>query len=210
MDGVEIRRDVGAAATAYAENAPDGMQMRFNVWPGDASFGGVFDPSILPVYEYIAWAQYSEYTPGAGDDGSDFTLAWREEFDSAPAGWSMGSWDSPKGNSTHTSSNVVFVDGIAVLALTADDATGFVGSPPADVPGIGAGGADGGEAPIATGGGVAEGTSGGETLPIVDDGGDKGCSVSGTPLTGRSGLAWSASLAALILLAGRRRRQAAR
>lgn len=206
VDGVEIRRDVGAAATAYAENAPDGMQMRFNVWPGDASFGGVFDPSILPVYEYIAWAQYSEYTPGAGDDGSDFTLSWREEFDSAPAGWSMGSWDSPKGNSTHTSSNVVFVDGVAVLALTADDAPGFVGSPPADVPGNGAGGADGGEVPSGTGGEDVAATGGDGSFPVADDSGDKGCSVAGAPVPTRSGLAWLAGLGALTLLAGRRRR----
>jgi endo-1,3-1,4-beta-glycanase ExoK len=136
VDGAEIRRDTGSAATAYAENAPEGMQMRFNVWPGDASFGGNFDENILPVHQFIAWAQYSEYTPGAGDDGSDFTLSWREEFDSKPAGWSMGSWESPLGHSTHNASNVVFTDGVAVIALTADDLKGYTGTPPEDDPTI--------------------------------------------------------------------------
>ena len=63
VDGAEIRRDTGEGATAYAENATGGMQFRFNIWPGDASFGGDFSEGILPVYQYVAWAQYSEYTP---------------------------------------------------------------------------------------------------------------------------------------------------
>lgn len=132
IDGVEVRRDVGADASAYAENAVGGMQFRFNVWPGNASFGGNFSESTLPVYQFVAWAQYSEYSPGAGDGGSDFTLVWREEFDSAPAGWRMGSWASPLDRSTHRAQNVAFVDGIAVLALTADDALGYDGTPPGD------------------------------------------------------------------------------
>jgi MYXO-CTERM domain-containing protein len=44
----------------------------------------------------------------------------------------MGSWASPKNLSTHGVQNVVFKDGIAVLALTSDDATGFTGNPPPD------------------------------------------------------------------------------
>src|SRR5687768_6244488 len=48
VDGVELRRDTGAAAAAYADNATAGMQYRFNIWPGDASFGGIFDPASLP------------------------------------------------------------------------------------------------------------------------------------------------------------------
>lgn len=132
VGGVEIRRDTGADAAAYADNAPEGLQMRFNVWPGNASFGGNFSESTLPVYQYIDWAEYSAYTPGAGDEGSDFTLSWREDFDSLPAGWSTGSWQSPLGLSTHSNQNVVFVDGIAILALTADDATGYSGTPPPD------------------------------------------------------------------------------
>ena len=213
VDGEEIRRDTGAAATAYAENAPDGMQMRFNAWPGDASFGGVFDPSILPVYEFISWAQYSEYTPGAGDDGSDFTLSWREEFDSMPAGWSTGSWESPKGQSTHSPTNVVFVDGIAVLAITADDATGYVGTPPSDGPSTATGGADGGGGmtstggtdAAATGGGDAAATGGGEASPTMGED-EGGCSVAGTPQSSRSGLSLLGCLGALVLFAGRRRR----
>jgi len=126
VDDVEIRRETGATATAYAENATSGMQLRFNVWPGDASFGGVFDPSTLPVYQYIDWVQYSAYADGA------FALGWRDDFDAAAldARWAQGNWGSPKNLSTHTAQNIGIVDGYAVLALTADDATGTQGASP--------------------------------------------------------------------------------
>ncbi|HEY6722391.1 MAG TPA: family 16 glycosylhydrolase [Polyangiaceae bacterium] len=132
VDDVEVRRETGDTALAYAENATAGMQIRFNVWPGDASFGGVFDPSVVPVYQYIDWVQYSAYVDGA------FEVEWREDFDAAtlPSGWLTGSWGSPKNLSTHSPQNVGIVDGYAVLALTADDALGVEGASP-DGPGAG-------------------------------------------------------------------------
>lgn len=140
VDGVERRRETGAVAAAFADNASAGMQMRFNIWPGDASFGGDFSPSILPVHQYIDWVQYSAYENGS------FSLQWREEFDgaTAPNGWLMGTWPSPKNNSTHSTTNVRYVDGIAILSLTADGATGYTGTPPADdAAGNGAGSSSG-------------------------------------------------------------------
>lgn len=144
VDGTEIRRDTGATATAYAENATEGMQFRFNVWPGDATFGGNFSEASLPVHQYVSWAQYSAYTPGEGADGSDFTLSWREEFDALPSDWTLATWDSPKGLSIHSIQNASFVDGIAVLSLTLDAAPGFAGKPPADGPTDAQDGDDGG------------------------------------------------------------------
>lgn len=128
VDGVEIRREEGDAALAYAENTPDGMQIRFNVWPGDSSFGGNFDPATLPVHQYVNWVQYSSYVDGA------FQFEWREDFSAGtiPSGWLTGSWGSPKNLSTHAPANVNVVDGYAVLSLTADDATGPAGAAPLD------------------------------------------------------------------------------
>lgn len=125
VDGVEIRRETGATAHAFAENAAEGMQVRFNVWPGDATFGGNFNPSILPVHQYVDWVQFLSYANGA------FTLAWREDFDGAlPSGWATGNWGSPKNLSTHNARNVNVVDGHLVLSLTADDELGPVGAVP--------------------------------------------------------------------------------
>jgi MYXO-CTERM domain-containing protein len=160
VDGTEVRREAGETAAAYRDNTAEGMQLRFNIWPGDASFGGTFDPNLLPVYQYVDWVQFSSYT------GSGFVLEWREEFDAGgiPAGWELGTWDSPKGLSTHTAENAGVVDGVLVLALTADDALGIPGVPST----TGAGGQGGTTGGAATTGGMAD--------------------AGGTPVTGMGGV----------------------
>lgn len=149
VDGVEIRRETGAVAAAFAQNA-SGMQVHFNIWPGDASFGGNFSPSILPVHQYIDWVQFSSYSNGT------FTLQWREDFDggSVPSGWLTGNWESPKGLSIHDPGNVNFIDGYAVLSLTADNAVGPAGAMPQG------GGGDGSGGSTSSGGAVGAGGAG--------------------------------------------------
>jgi len=153
LDGQEIRRETGDTATAFAQNATQGMRIHFNVWPGDSSFGGNFDPAILPVYQYISWVQYSSHNNGA------FNLEWREDFNgsSLPSGWAAGNWASPKGKSTHNPQNVCFVNGIAVLALTADGATGCPSTVPADGAGTGGAGTGGRATGGTATGGLASG-----------------------------------------------------
>jgi hypothetical protein len=159
VDGRQLRRETGATAMAYANNAMAGMQYRFNLWPGDASFGGNFNPSILPVYEEIDWVQYSSYANGT------FTVAWRDDFNGASldARWLAGNWDSPKGLSQHDVRNVGVVNGHAIIALTSDDRVGE-GVPPPPQGGAGgmggAGGLGGAAGAGNAGGSVSGGASG--------------------------------------------------
>ena len=159
VDGTEVRRDSGATATAFAQNATAGMQMHFNIWPGDASFGGNFNPAILPVSQYMSWVQYSSF------DNGTFTRKWREEFDSAslPSGWVTANWASPKNLSTNSPANVNFVDGISILSLTNDNATGFMGKPPSDPASGGSGVGGSGVGGSGAGGSGAGGASGSGT-----------------------------------------------
>lgn len=179
LDGTEIRRETGAAATAFADNATDGMQIRFNIWPGDASFGGNFDANSLPVHQYIDWVQFSSYADG------EFTLDWREDFDGAsvPSGWLTGSWASPKNRSTHDPRNVNFVDGYAVISLTSDDATGPAGADPTGE--NEGGGDDGGD------GGADSDADSGCSYRAVRSGGfaGYGASLAGAFVIAASGLA---------------------
>jgi endo-1,3-1,4-beta-glycanase ExoK len=216
VDGVEVRRETGATATAFADNAGSvGMQIRLNVWPGDITFGGNFDPSILPVHQYVDWVQFSGYDAGA------FTLAWREEFDGAtlPAGWAAANWGSPKNLSTHEPRNINFIDGHAVLSLTSDEAVGPAGAVP-----VAAGGASGtgGSAGSGTAGAAAAGASGmgassgapsssggsagSPSGAESEDAGDSGCSLSTSGERDRSAWLGAFGLAALAAL-GRRRVQ---
>jgi len=197
VDDVEIRRETADTAKAYADNASAGMQIHFNIWPGDATFGGNFSPTILPVYQYVDWVQFSAYSGGA------FTLSWREDFNGAsvPANWLTGSWGSPKNLSTHDPRNVNFVDGCAVLSLTADDATGAAAAPPCNAgPSSGTGGTSSGGAgttPTVGGGGNAQSggaqTAGvGGALPSSGVGGSPpGTAVGGDAPVGVSGTSTS-------------------
>ena len=139
VDGKEIRRDTGDAATAYAQNATAGMTIHFNIWPGNSTFGGNINNTTLPVHQYISWVQYSSY------DNGNFTVQWREDFQNSgvPSGWAVGNWSSPYNLSTHNPQNVAFVNGISVLSLTADNATGSPGTPPVDTSVGGASGSGG-------------------------------------------------------------------
>lgn len=177
LDGAEIRRETGEAAAAYADNASAGMQIHFNIWPGDASFGGNFSPGILPVHQYIDWVQFSAYANGA------FTVAWREDFDGStvPSGWQTGDWTSPKNLSTHDPLNVNLLSGYAVLSMTADDATGPAGAmsgPDGETGGLGGTAGTGGT----SGGGGTAGAAGGSSAGAAGMAG--GSSAGGTAGTG--------------------------
>jgi endo-1,3-1,4-beta-glycanase ExoK len=168
VDDNEFRRDTGDTATAFSENASAGMQIRFNVWPGNASFGGNINNTTLPVHQYVSWVQYSSYVDG------NFQVQWREEFQDSgvPAGWAVGNWGSPYNLSTHSPDNVGFVNGIAVLSLTTDDATDQPGTPPADDGTSGSGGSGGGTGATGGSSGSSAGSSGGcSTAPQSKDGG---------------------------------------
>ncbi len=193
IDGTQVRKVTGSLVTFYTQNASAGMSMHFNTWAGNSTFGGTLDPSILPVHEYISWAQYSSYSNNA------FQLQWRQEFDgsSMPANWAAGDWASPYNLSTHNKANVTFGGGIAVLSMTADGATGFTGTPPVDSMAVvtGTGGTPGTGGTTATGG--ATGTGGktatggtvgaGGTMPTGGTTGNGGSTATGgTPGAGGS------------------------
>jgi len=190
IDGTQVRKVTGASVAEYTQNASQGMAMHFNVWVGNSSFGGVLDPSTLPVQEFISWVQYSSYANG------EFQLQWREEFDSSavPAGWSTGDWASPYNLSTHNPANVTFGDGIAVLSMTSDDSSGYSGTIPPDS-------ATGGNS--GTGGASATGTGGSPSGGNGQNGSSGGCDVGGHGTTGLG------ALVIMLLIAGgavRRRR----
>jgi endo-1,3-1,4-beta-glycanase ExoK len=188
IDGVQVRREVAEVAAAFEQNAGSGMQIHVNLWPGDASFGGNFDPAIMPLQQYVSWVQYSSFTDGA------FVFQWREDFGSAtlPAGWAVGSWASPKNLSTHAPANVTFSAGAAVLSLTADDATGFTGEPPPDEDAGPSSSEDGGEA---SNGGEAQGGAGGAGSGQVGGAGGGSAGTSSSAVNGSSAAPGAAPIA---------------
>jgi beta-glucanase (GH16 family) len=186
IDGAQVRKVTGASVTEYTQNASQGMSIHFNIWQGDSSFGGNLSTSTLPVYQYVSWAQYSSYANGA------FQMQWREDFtgSTTPSGWLLGDWMAPLNHSKHNMANVKFVNGIAVLALTNDTATGYTGTPPADpasggTAGAGGAGGSGSGAGGTTGRGGTTGSAGrGGTTGGGATGGSSSVGAGGMSSTG--------------------------
>jgi len=131
FDNVEIRRTTGGQATDCQLKE---MSYRFNAWISDAaSWAGTFDPSILPVYQYINWVKYSTYTPAAGPNGSDFTLSWTDDFNSFNTSrWAKGNWSFDGNLVDFSPDNIVVKDGYCIICLTRNGQTGFSGEVPKD------------------------------------------------------------------------------
>lgn len=70
------------------------MSIRFNHWATNlTSWAGTFDTSVLPQYQYVDYISYASYTPGTGDNGSDFSFQWKDEFTTFDnSRWSKANW----------------------------------------------------------------------------------------------------------------------
>ena len=131
FDGKEVRRTKGSQIT---ECQLKEMSYRFNLWISDApGWAGNFNPSILPVYQYINWIKYSKYTPGSGINGTDFTPEWEDNFNSFDSNrWGKGDWTFDGNLVDFTADNIVIKDGYCIICLTDNNKTGFSGEVPKD------------------------------------------------------------------------------
>lgn len=115
LDGEEIRRATGE----QVDTCTNPMSLRFNLWPANIpGWVGEFDTSVLPVYQYIDWIKYSEYTPGEGDDDTDFTEKWVDDFDTFDGTrWSKANHTFYENMADFISDNAYIEDGNLVLKL---------------------------------------------------------------------------------------------
>ena len=136
VDGNEVRK------TEKGVNDPKdqvanliGTQgLRFNIWSSEsAEWVGQFDESKLPLFQFINWVKVYKYTPGQGDNGSDFTLDWTDDFNSFNSSrWSKGNWTFDGNRVDLTPNNIYTKDGMLILALTRKGQESFNGQVPVD------------------------------------------------------------------------------
>ena len=136
VDGNEVRK------TEKGVNDPKdqvanliGTQgLRFNIWSSEsAEWVGQFDESKLPLFQFINWVKVYKYTPGQGENGSDFTLDWTDNFDTFnSARWSKGNWTFDGNRVDLTPNNIYSKDGMLILALTRKGQESFNGQVPKD------------------------------------------------------------------------------
>ena len=125
VNGEEIYRQTGTHVQTV--NRPQKLMM--NIWnPIYEDWVGEWSDDFLPAFAYYDWVAYYEYTPGSGDQGTNnnFTLKWRDEFDSYNSDrWGKGTHTWNGNQSDFVPENVVFKDGLMILCLTDSDNRGY-------------------------------------------------------------------------------------
>ena len=134
LDGQEVRRTNKGDNKNQVENLIGTQGLRFNIWSSEsADWVGNFDESKLPLFQFINWVKVYKYTPGRGENGSDFTLDWTDNFDSFDSGrWSKGNWTFDGNRVDLTPNNIYSKDGMLILALTRKGQESFNGQVPQD------------------------------------------------------------------------------
>jgi len=110
------------------------QSLRFNLWSSTAAdWVGPWDDAILPVHQYINWVKVYSYTPGTGENGSDFTLNWTDDFDSFDnSRWNCGDWTFDQNRVKMSPDNVNVQNGTLILSITKAGLEGFTGTVPVD------------------------------------------------------------------------------
>ena len=149
LDGQVVRKTVkgqesgcktenGGQQQSYCNQVQDlgkkPQGLRFNLWSHeDAGWVGAWNDNILPVYQFINWVKVYEYTPGQGDNGSDFKLLWTDNFDTFDRSrWNLGDWTFDGNRVDISPDNVYTKNGMAIIALTKKRQEGFNGQVPQD------------------------------------------------------------------------------
>lgn len=127
VDGVEIRRITGGE---FVTSLTSEQSMRLSIWSSASEdWVGAFNDAILPVYQFINYFEYYTYDTTT----QAFTLLWRDDFDSLNTiRWGLANWTFAENRADFAPENAVIKDGVLVLALTHESATGFTGSVPND------------------------------------------------------------------------------
>lgn len=127
LDGAEVRRITGTSTVTSLTNP---QSLRFNIWSSESvPWVGEWDDAVLPVYQFVNYIEYKTYNTVT----KQFEGGWRDDFNTLnSARWGKANWSFDTNRVDFAPENVVIKDGILVLALTKENATGFSGTPPVD------------------------------------------------------------------------------
>jgi endo-1,3-1,4-beta-glycanase ExoK len=131
FDDKLLRKSTGQQVTDCREKE---MSYRFNMWISSVpSWVGPFNPSVLPLYQYINWVKYYTHTPGNGQNGTDFTFAWEDNFDKLDTQrWGKADWTFDENLVDFYPGNIVVKEGYCILCLTTNSTSGHSGEVPKD------------------------------------------------------------------------------
>lgn len=135
LDGVQVHCSKSDTSKQVVDLRDKEQNLRFNLWVSNSvTWAGAFDPGALPKHQFINWVKVYRYTPGAGENNSNYTLAWQDDFDTFDdARWGKGDWTFAESLADLIPENINVQDGTLIISLTAENApTGFSGTVPPD------------------------------------------------------------------------------
>lgn len=129
VDGHLVRRETDPVVYAKLldPTRAEPAQLRMSLWAGDWSWSGAFNAAATPAHTYVEFIQVYDYTPGTGVDGSDFSLRWRDEFDTTNINtnlWWFANWTFEYAVNDYVTRNAAIRNGKLVLALTNEASSG--------------------------------------------------------------------------------------
>lgn len=125
-DSIVYRMD-GATLRTFSGDDPQVKELtdkpqsyRMNLWASTvADWAGRLDTAKLPIVQTVNWIAYSDYTPGKGPHGSDFTPAWIDDFNTFDTKrWSCGTWTFETNMAQFTPANVKTAEGYLMIILS--------------------------------------------------------------------------------------------
>lgn len=138
VDGVEVRKtskgELNSKGQDQVPQLTETQGLRFNLWSSeDPGWVGQFNDNNLPIFQFINWVKAYKYTPGQGENGSDFTLDWTDNFDTFDGSrWGKGNWTFDGNRVDLTENNIYSKEGMLILALTKKGQEMFNGQVPKD------------------------------------------------------------------------------
>lgn len=118
IDGEEVYRQTGEHISTL--QYPQKIMM--NIWnPIYTNWVGYFNDRYLPSVSIYDYVQYSSYTPGSGNYGTEnnFTLQWKDDFDDYDSNrWAKASHTFAGNQADFDPENIVFNNGYLHLYLT--------------------------------------------------------------------------------------------
>lgn len=134
VDGNLVRKetDIVVYEKMLDSKKTEPAQLRLSLWAGNFYWSGRFNPHSTPAAAFIDYSAVYHYTPGLGDNGSDFSLHWKDEFDTINRErWRFADWTFDLAVNDYIEENAAAIDGKLVLLLTDENS---VGKFPSDVP----------------------------------------------------------------------------
>jgi hypothetical protein len=135
IDGQLIRRETDKTEFSKFMNPAEAeaAQLRVSIWAGDWEWSSRFDPSAVPQAVFVNWIQAYSHTPGSGPNGTDFTLLWRDDFNSLSSNrWTTANWTFEHAVNDYIPANATAKSGALVLVFTSENATGRFPAVPSD------------------------------------------------------------------------------